>query len=239
MSQFHHKEWLTTPLSIVIAGAFIAVGIYIGARELAPKSVSAVISKPTTAQIGTSIKPRPVGAQDHIYGNPDARAFVIEYSDTECPFCKRFHETMHELMAKYAKGGSVAWVYRHYPLDSIHSKARKEAEAVECAASLGGTAKFWQYLDLVYKTTPSNNKLDPAELPNIAEKVGLDRDKFEKCLASGKYAAKVEADFKDGIAAGAKGTPYSLIVTKEGVTPIKGAVEFATLEKMINDALNK
>lgn len=106
----------------------------------------------------------PVTEKDHITGNPQADLIIVEYSDPECPFCKRFHETMMQAMDEYGKQGKVAWVYRHFPLDAIHSKARHEAEAIECAGELGGNEKLWEYVNTLYKITPSNNQLDPALL---------------------------------------------------------------------------
>jgi protein-disulfide isomerase len=106
----------------------------------------------------------PVTEKDHITGNPQADVVLIEYSDTECPFCKRFHETMIQVMAEYGASGKVAWVYRHFPLDALHSKARHEAEATECATELGGNEKFWAYLNKLEEITPSNNGLDASLL---------------------------------------------------------------------------
>lgn len=106
----------------------------------------------------------PVTEKDRIAGNPQADLTIVEYSDPECPFCKRFHETMMQAMDEYGKQGKVAWVYRHFPLDAIHSKARHEAEAIECAGELGGNDKFWEYVNTLYKITPSNNQLDPTLL---------------------------------------------------------------------------
>ena len=147
-------------------------------------------------------------------GNPKAPIMIVEFSDTECPYCKTFHATMHQVIDTYGKTGKVAWVYRHFPIDNIHSKARKEAEATECAAELGGNDGFWKYLDNLYKITPSNNELDLSLLPKIAEDSGLDKEKFVTCLDSGKYADKVEKDYQDAVAAGGQGTPYPVIITK-------------------------
>ena len=72
-----------------------------------------------------------------------------------------------------AKMKKVAWVYRHFPISGLHSKSLKEAEATECAANLGGNSKFWEYTNKLYEVTPSNDKLDPKELTNIAKQVGL------------------------------------------------------------------
>lgn len=88
-------------------------------------------------------------------GNLKAKISLIEYSDFECPFCKRFHATMQQVMA--ANGDNVRWVYRQFPLDSLHQKARTEALASECAGEQG---KFWEFTDSIFKVTPSNDGMD-------------------------------------------------------------------------------
>jgi len=134
--------------------------------------------------------------------------------------------------------GKIAWVYRHFPLDSIHPKARKEAEATECAAEIGGNNAFWEYLNRIFEITPSNNGLDPAELFNVAEYIGLDRATFGECLNSGKYAAEVEKDYRDAIASGAQGTPYSIVIAPEGQKSlINGAQSYSVIKQMLDDIL--
>ncbi len=89
----------------------------------------------------------------------------------------------------------------------------------------------------MYETTNSNNTLDPAELPKIAKTVGLDVKAFTSCLSSGKYAAKVEADYQDAITSGGQGTPHSIIISKDGTkTVIQGAQPYDSLKNVI-DAL--
>ncbi len=187
---------------------------------------------------------KPVDGEDHILGNPDAPVKLIEFSDFECPFCKRFHLTMKRLMNEYGKDGKVAWVYRHFPLDSLHAKARKEAQAAECANELGGNEAFWAYSDRLFEVTPSNDRLDLAVLPRIAQEIGLDRAKFEACLGGdargGKYAAHIEADVQDATASGGTGTPYSLVIAPNGKTfPINGAQPLAALKSIIDLALRE
>ncbi len=187
---------------------------------------------------------KPVDGEDHILGNPDAPVKLIEFSDFECPFCKRFHLTMKRLMNEYGENGKVAWVYRHFPLDSLHAKARKEAQAAECANELGGNEAFWAYSDRLFEVTPSNDRLDLAVLPRIAQEIGLDRAKFEACLGGdargGKYAAHIEADVQDAIASGGTGTPYSLVIAPNGKTfPINGAQPYAALKSIIDLALRE
>jgi|GEM_PF-1403129 len=89
----------------------------------------------------------PVTDQDHLIGNKDARFVLVEYSDFECPFCKRFHDTAVKL---YKENSDVAWVYRHFPLE-FHATAQKSAEASECLAKLGGNDAFWKFNEALAK----------------------------------------------------------------------------------------
>ncbi len=228
---------LTTPIAIIISGIFIAGVIFINGIKSEKKVVNAPQQQVPAQQTGDLESMRPISTDDHIRGNPNAPVKIVEYSDTECPFCKRFHPIMQQVMDEYGKSGQVAWVYRHFPLDQLHSKARKEAEATECAADLGGNDKFWEYLDRLMEVTPANNGLDPAELPTIAQYVGLDVQKFNECLASGKYATKVEADAQNATATGGMGTPWSIVVGKGGKKyPLSGAQPYEAVKQLIETA---
>lgn len=90
---------------------------------------------------------KPVTSADHIRGDINAPVKIVEFSDIDCPFCKRFHTTMLEVMNTYGKEGKVAWVYRHFPLTQLHPDAANKAEASECVAELGGNDKFWEFVD--------------------------------------------------------------------------------------------
>ncbi len=234
-------DWLTLPVSIALAGLFIGGGLYFGLSNVGGVRTAvpvAAAGTPTAAAAPSAVKVGAITSTDHIRGNANAKAVIFEYSDLECPFCKQFHATVKSVVSKYS-GSEVAWVYRHFPLDALHSKARKEAEATECAAELGGNDAFWKYTDRLFEITPANNRLEPTELGNIAAYIGLDRAKFQTCLDSGKYAKKVEEQYQSGIAAGAKGTPYSVIVTAKGNTVVGGAVSADSLENSLKAALGK
>jgi protein-disulfide isomerase len=185
---------------------------------------------------------KPVAVEDHTLGNPSAPVKLIEFSDFECPFCKRFHPTIRQAIEEYAKTGKIAVIYRHFPLDELHSKARKEAQAAECANEIGGNNAFWAYADKIFEITPSNDRLDLALLPQIAEGIGLDRSKFEACLAGdmrgGKYATHIEANYQDAIASGGNGTPYTLVISAKGqIFPINGAQPYEAVKSIIEVAL--
>lgn len=105
---------------------------------------------------------KPVSPDDHILGNKKAKIVIVEYSDLECPFCKVFHNTMHQVVEK--SNGDVAWVYRHYPIPQLHKKAFREAEATECAWEQKGNDGFWKYMDKLFEITTSNDGLDESRL---------------------------------------------------------------------------
>lgn len=223
---------LSVPIAIVLAGGLIAVSLYYSNSKSNSESVRGNGS-PTVS----SVNMRPVTSEDHILGNPNADVVIVEYSDTECPFCKDFHSVLKRVMNDYGKKGQVAWVYRHFPIESLHSKAPKEAEATECVNELGGAEKFWQYLDLIYATTNSNDSLDPDLLPVLAGKVGVSVSEFNKCLASDRYAEKVQSDYDDAVSAGGRGTPNTILITKDGdKTVFQGAQPYENL-KIVLDAL--
>jgi len=185
----------------------------------------------------TDVKMQPITKDDWIRGDKNAPIKVVEYSDTECPFCKRQHETLKQLVDEYK--GQVAWVYRHFPIPSLHSKAPKEAEALECAGSLGGNDAFWKYTDMVYENTPTNDGLDPAEIPKYAEKIGLDKAKFEACLSSGKFTEKVNQMSDDAVSAGARGTPHNVVVFGDQKIPVAGAYPIEQFKSIIDPLLKK
>jgi protein-disulfide isomerase len=228
------KNQYLVPGAVVIAGLFIAAAIFFkGDASSAPIVDTAQAKQVAAATAGDLSKMTPVTAEDHIRGDINAPVKIVEYSDTECPFCNRFHTTMQNLIDE--SDGQVAWVYRHFPLDALHSKARKEAEATECAAAQGGNDMFWKYLDRLMAVTPMNNKLDPAELPKIAEYVGMDVEKFNECLSSGTYAQKVEDQAQNARAIGGTGTPWSIVVGPNGkMLPLKGAQPVASIKQMID-----
>lgn len=221
----------SVPFAIIVAGLAIAGAVYFGDGK---KAVTPAVA---AANPNGTVVVAPVTSADHIMGNPNAKIIIVEYSDTECPFCKSFHSTMQRIMNEYGNGGKVAWVYRHFPLP-FHTKAPKEAEATECVNKLGGNVKFWEYLNKVFETTLGNDQLDPAELPKIAKTIGIDVVAFNKCLESGEMKSKVNADLASGQKAGVSGTPYSiLLINNKVVNGINGSQTYETVKAMIDDLL--
>lgn len=216
------------PIAIVLAGLIIGGAIYLKNPSLPP----------TTGEPELVLeKLRPVERDDHIRGQASAPIVVLEYSDLECPFCKNFNQTMQKIMSEFGPTGQVAWVYRHFPLQ-IHSQAQVEAMATECVAELAGEEAFWSYHDKIFEITPSNNGLDLTQLPKLATELGIKLDDFNNCLNSNRHADRVENDLKNAIESGGTGTPFNLIIDREGKPHyLGGAIPLEELRGLINSLL--
>ena len=182
---------------------------------------------------------RPVAADsDYIFGTPDAAISIVVYTDFECPFCKPFHQTLRDLVTAY--DGKVNWVYRHFPLPFHNPGAQKQAEAVECAAELGGSDLFWKYADAIFERTTSNGKGFPIEkLTPLAEELGLDNAQFQACLESEKYAQRVQEQTKDGANSGVNGTPGSILINHQTgeIVSKSGALSLEMFKQAIDEML--
>ena len=166
-----------------------------------------------------------VNDNDRIKGNKDAPITIVEFSDIQCPFCARFHPTMEQAVRDYPD--KVRWVYKHFPLDSIHPYARKASEASECA---GDQNKFWEYLGKLFD---NQSQINPSYLNQLAGEMGLDQSKFDSCLTDGKYTQKVNDDYQEGLKYGVRGTPGNFINGQS----ISGAVPYAQIKAMIDSLL--
>ncbi len=168
----------------------------------------------------------PATDADHIRGDLDkAKVVLIEYSDFECPYCGRHNPTMIDLYEQY--GDDVAWVYRHWPLESIHAQARPSALASECAGEQG---KFWEYADALYE---NQDLLGDDYYTTLAGDLGLNLTQFSECYESEKYNSVVDADLESGFNAGVEGTPATFV----NGTLVSGAYPIETFQGMIDEIL--
>lgn len=224
--------------AIVLAFLFMVskgvdAGSWFSGSARAPLAVAptggAVPPGDTGDQVGTVT---PVSDDDHIRGNKNAEITLLEYSDFECPFCSRFHPTMIQVLNEYKD--KVRWVYRHFPLTSIHPNAQKAAEASECASEQG---KFWEMADKMFEKQAQG--LTVAQLSTLAKEAGVrDIAKFDTCVSSGKYAQLVAADLASGEAAGVTGTPGTIVIGKDGSQQlIPGALPYESVKQIIDSML--
>jgi protein-disulfide isomerase len=148
------------------------------------------------------IKP-PVDGTDHIQGSNTAPVTLVEYGDFQCSFCGRAYPLVKA--AQEALAGNLRFVFRNFPISTIHPNAENAAEAAEIAA---GSGKFWQYHDLLYE---NQEALDPANLVDYAVQLGMERDTFTNQLQSHAKSAEVRKDFMSGVRSGVNGTPTFFI----------------------------
>ena len=155
---------------------------------------------------------------------------VVEYSDIDCPFCSRFHDTMKQVVEEY--DGQVQWGYKHFPLTSLHPHATAKAVAAECAGAQG---KFWEYTDGLF----DNPSTSTDEIDTVAEEVGLDVAAFNDCIDSGEKDGVVSADANEATDLGGRGTPYSVIVDENGeiLETIPGALPFDSVAQAVDKYL--
>ncbi len=226
------KSSLGVPIAIVLAAALIAGAIvYTGMQKGNPVQIG---NGTTDTQVTAEVEIAPVTEKDHIRGNPNAPIVIIEYSDFDCPFCKNFHETMNKIMAEYGADGKVAWVFRQFPLQSLHPNAPKVAAASECVASLGGNEAFWKFADLVYTDRTTNEPSNLIKLPEYAEKSGVDKAKYTACIEAGTFTKVIDEAVQSAIKTGARGTPYSILIVGDQQGLINGAQPYATVKQMID-----
>src|SRR6056297_2845621 len=190
------------PLAIIIGFAMIAVAIFFTSGD---KAAEPVAQAPTdTPETASTI--RPVSEDDYILGNPNAPIVMIEYSDYDCPFCKQFHTTMHQILDEYGVTGRLAWVYRQFPLVDLHPNATNLSEAALCVGDIGGNSAFWTFSDIIFESRQDSEFTNITKLPEFAVAAGVDKALFNDCVASDRMIDDLKADMADGLAAGAQGT---------------------------------
>lgn len=174
---------------------------------------------------------------DAVMGDKDAPVTIIEFSDYECPFCKRhFTDTFPQLKEKYIDTGKVKFIFRDFPLAFHDPLATQQAMAAECVREQTDDETYFAYHDLMFENTTSNgNGMQKEKLYELAEQVGADRTTFTECLDSEKYKDEVSKDLADGQKAGVSGTPGFLINGQL----VSGAQPFNVFEQIIEAELNK
>jgi protein-disulfide isomerase len=165
-----------------------------------------------------------IAADGPARGPADAPITLVEFSDYECPFCKAAEPVVKQVLDRYPT--QVKLVYKNYPIDS-HPKARPAAEAALCAEEQG---RFWEFHEELFAKSP---QLAPEQLLAIANAIGLDAAKYEECVKTRRFQAKVDADVAAGKKSGVAGTPAFFV---NGV-PLSGGRSVEDFAKVINAEL--
>lgn len=225
---------LATPIAIVIAGAFIALALFFSSQSAAPGGTnndhgSDFGNNNSGAASSISV----VNENDNVFGNPDAKVTIIEFSDYECPFCARLHPTLERVVAE--SDGEVNWVYRHFPLTTIHPNAEPAAIAAECVARLAGNDAFWDFSSDLFA---NQRTLGSSLYTSLAAEYGVSSADLASCMSDPSVASEVTAHFEEAVAAGGRGTPFSVVVSANGeFFPFSGALPYEQLKPIVEQAL--
>lgn len=227
MRNMTKAKWLPAALGSVMVVATVGVALAQSSDDIkallkeldAIKQTQAAIQK-ELGELKALVQARPaaaaprpsaVGRMLNIAGAPvkgraDAPLTIVEFSDFQCPFCGRhFTQTMPQIVQEYIDTGKLKYVFRHFPLESIHPLAFKASEASECANEQD---KFWPMHDRLFG---NQALLASPQLPGHAAALGLNAAAFEQCLSSEKHAAKIRRDMAEGQGMGVTGTPAFLL----------------------------
>lgn len=238
------QEHVFTGIIVVLVVALIGMAWYVGSLKRNNGNAAMVYpgqqnnDQTNPATNGDQISFRPIDNTDYVRGASKPKFYIVEYSDTECPYCIKFHQTLKQVLQSYPN--DIAWVYRFSPIPALHQYATSEAVAAHCVGKINGSIDFWRYLDRIFDTTQGNDSLDQIKLDEYAAELGVNSSSFATCRQSADSLKRVSDDIADARRAGLQGTPYSLILNTKGevVGTIPGYVTYAQLQPKI-DALLK
>ena len=175
-----------------------------------------------------------------VYGTPDAKVTIVEFSDYQCPFCARYsNDTFPQLEREYINTGRVRYVFRDFPIEGSHPQAFKAHEAAHCAGEQGKRREMHD------KIFANQRTMSVDDLTAHAVALGLDKAQFEKCLGQGMHASKVRSGMSAGAEAGVRGTPTFFVGLTEpnssklkAVRRIVGAQPYGAFKAAIDELLS-
>jgi protein-disulfide isomerase len=219
-------------LAIALAGILITGAILWPRGERAQQAQIDQRLDQQVIESNSDQKLRPAEESDHVRGNPNASITVIEFGDFECPFCARLHPTLSRLVEE---NDDVSWIYRHFPL-SIHSNAFSAAVASECIAQLAGEEAFWDFAD---KAFSNQRRLGTSFYQEVAQSHGIASPALNTCLKDQSVSREVEKDFEETVRLGGRGTPFVVIISKQGqLIPFSGALPYNQISGLIEQVRN-
>lgn len=223
------KGNIAIAISIVVAGLIVAGAVIFTNDKTSSPDDS-----------GPVIEIKEVTENDWIQGDLNAKVKIVEFSDTECPYCSVLHPTLKQVVEDYS--GQVAWVYRHFPIPQLHPIAPTVSHALECVGELGGQEAFWSLTDKIYQLSYENvTSEEPKRLSAHAENPSLledyaaeivDREQYKVCMDETRHQERVTEDYQDAITAGGNGTPYNVIVLEDKINSDQKALIEATAQKV-------
>jgi len=195
-------------------------------QQIQPPTVQQNPTQPSRIQLSTDGEPS--------LGKSDAKVLIVEFTDYQCPFCKRAHDQTFPLIKRdYIDTGKVRYVAKDFPL-SFHVNADEASEASNCVLEQSND-KYWEFADIIFdKQDEWSSSSDPFTIfKGYAKDLGLNSAKFDSCVDSAKYRDEVNDDLQEGTLAGVSGTPSFYI---NGVN-IVGAQPYSVFQQAIEAEL--
>lgn len=250
------KKFLKNETNVAILLGALLISISIVAYGLINKNTSKNKENTLTDLLNVDkiFQGREFKDNEYILGNSKNKITVIVYSDFECPFCKLLQEnTIQNLQKKYSNN-EIGIVYRHFA-QSYHDKAPNEINASLCTRELYGQNSYINFINRIYAITPANNGLDQNLIPEIGNfaveeakqnkqdiKKDFNKEEFMACVNAKTYDSEFKLDTQDAIESGLDGTPYTLVLYKDGneniiINKISGYKEVSYFERIIDKLL--
>ncbi|HEV2980916.1 MAG TPA: Na+/H+ antiporter NhaA [Solirubrobacteraceae bacterium] len=225
---FHGRDLQEAQLGVIattIVAPLVASGLFAVYRRLPTQLLARQIGGTPADVLDLTEEVDP--ERDHIRGPDDAPVTLVEYGDFQCPYCGQAEPVIRDLLSSF--GGDLRYVWRHLPLNDVHSNAQLASEASEAAASQG---RFWDMYDALLN---SQDELTPKHLTEIATDLGLDVERFRDELRQRKFAERVSEDVASADSSGVSGTPTFFINGRRHY----GAYDIDTLTEEVRAALRR
>ncbi len=229
------------PIAIICGFAMIAIAIFF-TNQGKPNTPSNAVAVNSAGEVDESLSdgtPRAIDETDYILGNPNAPIVMVEYSDYDCPFCKAYHRTMHQIMDEYGVTGRIAWVYRQFPLAQLHPNAPRISEAALCVGDIGGNDAFWTFSDKVFDSRDIDEPTNVTKLLQFAQDSGVESQAYIDCMEEGRMKTAVEDSIRDGFDAGARGTPYTVLIVGNQQAVINGAQPYDVVKGIVENLIDQ
>lgn len=221
------KSHFYAPMVVLAFAVGILVGYVAWGRDAAPRTAAPAAPVAQAAPTERAVRRYDIPTEGfYSIGPADAPIVLVEFSDYQCPYCKRWHDEVYtSLMAAYP--GQVRLVYRNLPLTQIHPQAMNAAEAAMCA---GEQDAYWQYHEKLFE---NSDALNDDLYASLAADLGLNAASFESCMTEHKYLDDIQADMQFAIDLGVQSTPTFFI---NGLAVV-GAQPLSVFQQVIDEEL--
>lgn len=229
---------LAAVFGISLSVAFI-LGFYVGNNATQNRSISSA-DLPSQSLLSAAPRTFTISLDGPSRGSVSAALTLVEFSDFQCPYCKKFSSDTYGLIDQnYIASGKLRHVFKHYPLQSIHPNAMDASVAAECA---NNQRKFWEYRDILFERQDEWKNAEHVRewFLHYAKELDLDQKDFESCLDSDESVQAVRADIQEGSRYGVSGTPtFFLGNDDKGYVGIAGAYSYETFKSIIDKSLEQ